>query len=353
MFKSAWIWFAGSLATIFIFFRGLVVTKLRFNIQQTEALFGLLQKNGWCFVFEREVVDSVRLPRVYHALCVVSGLFFKFHIQERMLTAGQAGTDSVAEVFLSRNGVSKLLNMLKKEELVKGNRIPIYILQPWDAEKVGEIRIPKEQSKPYLNSDDYNKINSELEKVKSGEIDRSGVILYGPPGNGKSYLIRYFAIKHRLPLYIVSFTPDQDNHSIIRMFSHINGPAILIFEDFDSYFDSRKCLMPDSKLTFDTLLNVLDGCFSTANGLISFMTANDISKIDNALRYRPSRFKYKISIENPDLETRRKILGVNESQVNETDGFSLDDILLINDFMNTGMSFTDAISNVSVRQESD
>ncbi len=350
IFKNMWIWLIGSITTFTLLIRGLSFTKIRLNKQQAEVLYSLLKKQGWCFVFEQEIPDGVRLPAVFNTFCRLNKMHFWFHIEERMLKAGFTGTDSIAHISIVRWRSEKLLKIIKENSLVKGNKVPIYILQPWDAEKVGEITIPDKLSRPFIEDGTYIKISNEIIKIKSGKIDRTGIILYGPPGNGKSYLIRYFAMKFKLPLYIVSFNHDMDNHKIIRMFSHIKGPGILIFEDFDNYFDKRKCLMSDAKFTFDTLLNVLDGCFSSATGLVSFMTANDLSKIDDALKYRPSRFKYKIKIESPDMSFRRLILGHNIDHLNATKGFSLDDILLVDNMVTDGMSFKQAIKEISVRQ---
>ena len=172
-------------------------------------------------------------------------------------------------------------------------------------------------------------------QVISGERRKTGVIFHGDPGNGKSYFVRYLALKYKLPVYIVSFIPKMTNHSLIRMFSRVRGPGIVLFEDFDSYFEGRKCLMKDAEFTFDSILNVLDGMYSNPKGIIFFLTANDVRKLDPSIRERPSRFQFVRHIGPPSHEMIMRIF--NDTDHEELIGRSLDEILSLRD-RNVGTS---------------
>lgn len=324
----------GSIAMIkYVFFR-----TVRLRKEHADRLMELIYKKGKSFVLYQEIVTE-GMPKEYSALCYFNGLFIKLAIEERMMRAGFTGTDSVCRVTLARFQMNRLLNILKEMKLDK-DEIPIYILQTWESERIGTL-IP-EKITPYLEPEDYADVEEEIQKVISGEVNRTGVIMYGSPGNGKSFLIRYFCLKYRLPVYIISFTTDMNNQDLIRMFRHIHGPAIVLFEDFDNYFDKRTCLMPDSKFTFDTLLNIFDGLFTTHKQIIFAMTANDITKIDDALKLRPSRFRYLVKVNNPSEQARRRIFasenGNQNKLVNMTSGYNLDTIMCIRDRVDQGIT---------------
>jgi len=255
------------------------------------------------------------------------------------------GTQSVIETTVFRWDVRWLKHRITSLKVDTGT-LPIYILQPWDAEKIGEIALPDDgPPAPYLDVETYQALEEDIVRVVNGQKEKTGAILYGPPGNGKSYLVRHFALKYKLPVYIASFVPDCDNHTIIRMFGNVKGPGIILLEDFDNYFDGRKCLLDKAKFTFDTVLNVLDGLFSTPHQLIYFMTANNLKKIDPALRSRPSRFKFRIPINEPNLAIRERILGSPHIS-EQTDGLSLDSVLMMNDLISDGYDLAKALKTV-------
>jgi hypothetical protein len=54
------------------------------------------------------------------------------------------------------------------------------------------------------------------------------------------------------------------------------------------------------------------------------MTVNDLDKVDEALKNRPSRFKYVKHFANPSLETRMKLLPLDVAK--STEGCSLDQV---------------------------
>jgi hypothetical protein len=143
----------------------------------------------------------------------------------------------------------------------------------------------------------------------------------------------------------VAFIPDFDNHRLIKMFSDLKGPAIVLFEDFDSYFKGRDCLLTGARFTFDAILNILDGVFATPNQLIFFLTANEFKDIDGSLSRRPSRFKFVREIPNPEFQIRESILG-SKSYALATAGLSLDDLLFIQETMGRGEPFDFALGNV-------
>lgn len=138
---------------------------------------------------------------------------------------------------------------------------------------------------------------------------KRGWLLYGPPGTGKTALARAFAEDLDMPIYFFSLAQMSNNDLINAWQSmQLNIPCIALIEDIDNVFDKRKniCQNPMSfsnmftstndgnandntstsalktPLTFDTLLNCIDGV-DKSDGIFTIITTNDISKIDAAI----------------------------------------------------------------------
>ncbi len=85
-------------------------------------------------------------------------------------------------------------------------------------------------------------------------------------------------------------------------FESISSKAILLIEDIDTIF--KKTRKVDSKLSFSTLLNCLDGAFYK-EGIITIITTNHIEKLDAAL-IREGRIDVKLLIDNPSIDSIKK-----------------------------------------------
>jgi len=305
MLKSWWLWVTGSLMSIWLFLRSMIFFTMRIRGHRASILFDMVKKDGKFFKIREEFCDDA-VPKEFKAIGLLKGIMFYIDISERMLQAGFAGTDSIINITLLRWQVKKLKNMIINKKIASED-IPIYIMQGWDAEKIGSVKKPKIFfDSIYGNA--YNQIDENINRVIDGGLDKTGTILYGPPGNGKSILAKHFSCKYNLPIYILSLMREVDNHGLIRMFARAKGPGIVLIEDFDTTYDVRKCLIEEAKFTFDTLLNVIDGAYSNNEKLIYFMTANHIDKVDFALKHRPSRFRVVVEVTNPSNEQCMTIL---------------------------------------------
>lgn len=133
---------------------------------------------------------------------------------------------------------------------------------------------------------------------------KRGVLLYGPPGNGKTHAIKAILNTVQKPrLYVKSFESGccTAHENMRRVFERARevSPCVLIFEDLDS-------LLNDKNRSF--FLNELDG-FSSNHGILALATTNHIERLDVALVKRPSRFDRKYLFDIPGYNERLRYIG--------------------------------------------
>jgi len=128
---------------------------------------------------------------------------------------------------------------------------------------------------------------------------KRGVLLLGPPGNGKTHAIKGLVNLLGKPcLYVKSFKARHyTEHDCIREVfekARASAPCLLVLEDLDS-------LLTDNNRSF--FLNEMDG-FASNEGIVTIASTNHPDRLDPAILDRPSRFDRKYTFELPDLECR-------------------------------------------------
>ena len=314
----------------------IVISHFRIPKSIAKALYKESLKSKFKFVMEEELVFDKKDPSIYKSLVKLGGAYILFDKSERLFTAGWQSKESLTDIYFFRwdtKKIKRVLDFISKIE----KEINIYAMSPYGNSHIGII----DGAKPVdlvLDKSTYSDIENDVKRVINKELDKTSALLYGPPGNGKSRFIRYISQMYEFPIYTFYFNPDYTNLDILEAFSMVPKRAIILFEDFDNYFDDRTCLIKSEniKFTFDVLLNCLDGVYNDYKETIFFMTVNDISKVSTALRQRPSRFKYVREFKNPSRELKFKLLndivladGLTDISLDQT--FKIKDFISVND----------------------
>jgi len=137
---------------------------------------------------------------------------------------------------------------------------------------------------------------------------RRGYLLYGPPGNGKTSVIRAMLSTRTLHGCTINlFTSETDDGDLANLFSYAadNAPSLIVLEDLDRAFPRTGGVR--TNVSLQALLNCLDGV-TTHYGVIVVATANEPTVLDPAILRRPGRFDRVVEFPNPNETCRGQYL---------------------------------------------
>jgi len=157
-----------------------------------------------------------------------------------------------------------------------------------------------------------------------GKIPK-GCLLVGPPGTGKTLLARAIAGEANVPFFTIS------GSDFVEMFVGVgasrvrdmfeqgkkNAPCIIFIDEIDAVGRHRGAGLgggnDEREQTLNQLLVEMDG-FESNEGVILIAATNRPDVLDPAL-LRPGRFDRQVTVPNPDILGREKILQVHMKKV--------------------------------------
>lgn len=155
--------------------------------------------------------------------------------------------------------------------------------------------------------------------AKTGARPPRGVLLEGPPGNGKTLLARALAGEAKVRLFTSSgadFVELFVGVGAARMrdlfeTAQKQGPCIVFIDELDAVARKRGAASAslthqEREQTLNQLLVCLDG-FSPLSQVIVVAATNRADVLDPAL-LRPGRFDVRLTVKTPDEQGRRRIL---------------------------------------------
>jgi hypothetical protein len=111
---------------------------------------------------------------------------------------------------------------------------------------------------------------------------KTGVLLHGPGGTGKSRLAKVIAQKLGLPLYQYCLNTFTDLDFVEEWQENMSTPCVVALEDFDTVFHGRTPTTVHQSLSFECVLNQISG-INSPNGILLIVTTNHLDLIDEAL----------------------------------------------------------------------
>jgi cell division protease FtsH len=157
-----------------------------------------------------------------------------------------------------------------------------------------------------------------------GKIPK-GALLVGPPGTGKTLIARAVAGEANVPFFTISGSDFVEmfvgvGASRVRdMFEQAkkNAPCIIFIDEIDAVGRHRGAGLgggnDEREQTLNQLLVEMDG-FEANEGIIIIAATNRPDVLDPAL-LRPGRFDRQVTVPNPDITGREKILKVHMRNV--------------------------------------
>jgi SpoVK/Ycf46/Vps4 family AAA+-type ATPase len=171
-----------------------------------------------------------------------------------------------------------------------------------------------------------NPEQAEIDLKEYGKKIPRGVLLYGPPGCGKTYITQALAGEVNMPLYMLNLSKAGSHYinmtskniqaafdEIVEIAQNSDKPCILFMDEIDSLaFDRNTKTDNEDVKQVATLLQAMDN--AKAKNVVIIGATNKFNLLDPAIR---RRFDEKSFVDVPDLEARKALLVNSLSKISK------------------------------------
>ncbi|HTY44584.1 MAG TPA: AAA family ATPase [Patescibacteria group bacterium] len=167
-------------------------------------------------------------------------------------------------------------------------------------------------------------IRERADLEKSGDSILKGVLMFGPPGTGKTYLVKAIATESGLPFVSVAGSEfvkifvGAGASRVRKLFRQARelaaaeGGCVIFIDEIDAVGSKRAEDMglggqSEYNQTLNQLLVELDGLKGKSENIVVFGATNMAERFLDPALMRPGRFDRKIVVAAPDMEDRKDL----------------------------------------------
>ncbi len=281
-----------------------------------------------------------------------------------------------AKGLLKENSISKAIDVYKKALAIDPNyfdeELDNQLRQRGSSEIIKEEEIDNRfLQKPNINFNDVGGMEAvkkeiELKIIKPllhpelykayGKKIGGGILLYGPPGCGKTFIAKatagqvnakFISVRLNDILDMWIGNSEKNLHEIFEL-ARQNSPCVLFIDEIDALGASRSDMKQSSgRHLINQFLQELDGIDSSNEGVLIIGATNTPWNLDPAFR-RPGRFDRIVFVPPPDLITRESILRL---KLNNKPTGTIDLNIIAKKSENYSGADIDAIIDIAIEQK--